>query len=253
MCQIMVAGARYASPKRASGSLRRARRVTTRRHARARRSPPDRTRKQAAYALSYPPPHHNDQAIKRRPSQKAHPPDDRFHDVTGSKQTSPMATFRVLAKGRPRRQRGARFRGGLPAAAEVADAAPATAFRPEGACCARGRRCRGPRAAAWRRRAMWPVRRGWSRRPAGAPTAAAARPLGVVAGFGSQRKEQHPGFSGGTAAKLARERRGGRTARVRRASPGVASCWAHVGAVVQMSGLRYGPTTMARGRCRGFG
>ena len=39
-------------------------------------------------------------------------------------------------RGRPRRRRGARFRGGLLAAAEVADAAPATALRPEGPCCA---------------------------------------------------------------------------------------------------------------------
>ena len=70
------------------------------RHARARRSPPDRTREQAAYALSYPPRHHNDQAIKRKPSQIAHPPDDRFHDVAGSERTSPMAT-----KGHARRRR----------------------------------------------------------------------------------------------------------------------------------------------------
>src|SRR5438309_8585073 len=41
-------------------------------------------------------------------------------------------------QGRPRRRRGARFRRGLPAAAEVADAAPATALRPEGPCYARG-------------------------------------------------------------------------------------------------------------------
>ena len=40
-----------------------------------------------------------------------------------------------------RRRRGARFRGGLLAAAEVADAAPATALRPWGPCCARLRRC----------------------------------------------------------------------------------------------------------------
>ena len=39
-------------------------------------------------------------------------------------------------RGRPRPRRGARFRGELPAAAEVADAAPATALRPEGPCCA---------------------------------------------------------------------------------------------------------------------
>ena len=39
-------------------------------------------------------------------------------------------------RGRPRRRRAARFRGELPAAAEVADAAPATALRPEGPCCA---------------------------------------------------------------------------------------------------------------------
>jgi hypothetical protein len=44
-------------------------------------------------------------------------------------------------RGRPRRRRGARFRGGLPAAAEVADAAPATALRPEGPCRAKVRRC----------------------------------------------------------------------------------------------------------------
>ncbi len=37
-----------------------------------------------------------------------------------------------------RRRRGARFRGGLLAAAEVADAAPATALRPKGPCRARG-------------------------------------------------------------------------------------------------------------------
>jgi hypothetical protein len=51
------------------------------------------------------------------------------------------ATFRVLAEGRPGHRRGARFRGGLLAAAEVADAAPATALRPEGPSCARLRRC----------------------------------------------------------------------------------------------------------------
>jgi hypothetical protein len=45
-------------------------------------------------------------------------------------------------QGRSRRRRGARFRGGLPAAAEVADAAPATALRPEGPCCPWVRRCR---------------------------------------------------------------------------------------------------------------
>jgi hypothetical protein len=33
------------------------------------------------------------------------------------------------------------FRGGLPAAAEIADAAPATAPRPERPCCAKVRRC----------------------------------------------------------------------------------------------------------------
>jgi len=51
------------------------------------------------------------------------------------------ATFRVLAEGRPGHRRGARFRDGLLAAAEVADAAPATALRPEGPSCARLRRC----------------------------------------------------------------------------------------------------------------
>jgi hypothetical protein len=44
-------------------------------------------------------------------------------------------------RGRPQRRRGARFRGGLLAAAEVADAAPDTALTPEGPCCARLRRC----------------------------------------------------------------------------------------------------------------
>ena len=44
-------------------------------------------------------------------------------------------------RGRPRRRRDVRFRGGLPAAAEVADAAPATPLRPEGPCCAKVRRC----------------------------------------------------------------------------------------------------------------
>ena len=39
-------------------------------------------------------------------------------------------------RGRPRRRRDVRLRGGLLAAAEVADAAPATALRPEGPCCA---------------------------------------------------------------------------------------------------------------------
>ena len=39
-------------------------------------------------------------------------------------------------RARRRRRRGARFRGGLLAAAEVADAAPATAPRPDGPCCA---------------------------------------------------------------------------------------------------------------------
>ena len=67
--------------------------------------------------------------------------------------TSAKATFRVLAQGRLRRRCGARFRGGLPAAAELADADPATALRAEGPCCARVRRCRDcPRAVARRRR-----------------------------------------------------------------------------------------------------
>jgi hypothetical protein len=44
-------------------------------------------------------------------------------------------------RGRPRRRRDVRFRGGPPAAAEVADAASATALRPEGPCCAKVRRC----------------------------------------------------------------------------------------------------------------
>jgi hypothetical protein len=44
-------------------------------------------------------------------------------------------------RGRPRRRRGARFRGGLLAAAELADAAPATALTPHGRCCARLPRC----------------------------------------------------------------------------------------------------------------
>ncbi len=53
-------------------------------------------------------------------------------------------------QGRPRRRRGARFRGGLPAAAEVADGAPATALKPEGSCCATVRRCRDcPTAVAF--------------------------------------------------------------------------------------------------------
>ena len=54
-------------------------------------------------------------------------------------------------RGRPRRRRGARFRGGLPAAAEVADAAPATAPRPEEPCCAKVRRCPDCPALAARR------------------------------------------------------------------------------------------------------
>jgi hypothetical protein len=64
------------------------------------------------------------------------------------------ATFRS-GRGRPRRRRGARFRDRLLAAAEVADAAPATALRPKGRCCERLRRCPDcPKSAA---RAVLPM------------------------------------------------------------------------------------------------
>src|SRR5437763_10396301 len=65
-------------------------------------------------------------------------------------------------RGRPRRLRGARFRGGLLAAAEVADGVPANALTPEGPCCARLRRCPDcPEAAALR-----PARGGGETAPA---------------------------------------------------------------------------------------
>jgi len=67
---------------------------------------------------------------------------------------------------RSQRRRGARFRDGLLDAAEVADAAPATALRPKGPCCARLRRCPDcPVAAVRRRRARWLLRHGWSSLP----------------------------------------------------------------------------------------
>ena len=53
-----------------------------------------------------------------------------------------IGDIRRPREGRPRRRRGARSRGGPPAARRVTDAAPATALRPEGPCSARVRRCR---------------------------------------------------------------------------------------------------------------
>jgi hypothetical protein len=59
------------------------------------------------------------------------------------------ATFRVLAKGDLDADAALAFAVGSPAAAEVADAAPATGIRAEGPCCGRVRRCRDcPREAA---------------------------------------------------------------------------------------------------------
>jgi hypothetical protein len=49
---------------------------------------------------------------------------------------SAKPTLRCPGRARPRRRRGVRSGGGPLAAAEVADAAPATAPRPEGPCCA---------------------------------------------------------------------------------------------------------------------
>ena len=50
-------------------------------------------------------------------------------------------TFRVLAESDPDVDAALASAGGLLAAAEVADAAPATALSPEGPCCAKVRRC----------------------------------------------------------------------------------------------------------------
>ena len=62
---------------------------------------------------------------------------------------SAKATVRVLADGDPNVDATFASAGGLLAAAEVADAAPATALRPEGPCCAKVRRCPDcPTAAA---------------------------------------------------------------------------------------------------------
>jgi hypothetical protein len=55
-------------------------------------------------------------------------PHEYFGMHTSPKRTAAKATFRVLAKDDDADAASARFRGGLPAA-EVADAAPATALR----------------------------------------------------------------------------------------------------------------------------
>jgi hypothetical protein len=71
-----------------------------------------------------------------------------FRDATSPDRMTPSATSPHPGQGRPGRLRGARFRRGLLAPAEVADAAPATALRPEEPCCAKARRCPDcPRAA----------------------------------------------------------------------------------------------------------
>ena len=71
----------------------------------------------------------------------------RLHSSKAIVATLPGADERIgdiprPREGRPRRRRGARSRGGPPAARRVTDAAPATALRPEGPCSARVRRCR---------------------------------------------------------------------------------------------------------------
>jgi hypothetical protein len=60
-------------------------------------------------------------------------PFNRFVPSGITRPPTARATFRVPDRGRPQRRRGARFRSGLLATAEAADAAPATALRPKGA------------------------------------------------------------------------------------------------------------------------
>jgi hypothetical protein len=72
-----------------------------------------------------------------------------FRELVLPHRMTASATFRILAQGDLDARRDARFCGGLPAAAEVAHAAPVTALKPEGSCRARLRRCRDcPRGVA---------------------------------------------------------------------------------------------------------
>jgi hypothetical protein len=64
-------------------------------------------------------------------------PDESFRSGTSRRRSSALATFRVLAEGDLDADAALAFAVGSPAAAEVADAAPATALRAEGPCCAR--------------------------------------------------------------------------------------------------------------------
>ena len=108
--------------------------------------------------ISMPPPDRG----RSHPPSRGHGADERFGDIPRPGQ------------GRPRRRRGARFRGGPPA--EVADAAPATALRPERPCCARVRRCRDcPFPAASRQSGRLPFPDGCSSRSTWVVGSAAAR------------------------------------------------------------------------------
>ncbi len=68
-----------------------------------------------------------------------------------------MATFRALAKGDLGADAALASAGGLPAAAGVADAAPATVLRAEGQCYARVRRCRDCPVSAARAPGVQPL------------------------------------------------------------------------------------------------
>ena len=66
---------------------------------------------------------------------------DRFHARDPAERAIAMGHSESWPRATSRSGRGAHFRGALPATAEVAHAAPATAPRPERSCCARRRRC----------------------------------------------------------------------------------------------------------------
>jgi len=70
-------------------------------------------------------------ALRGMRSRRGREPDESFRSGTSRPRSCALARFRVLARKTLALTR--RFRGGGPAAAEVADAAPATSLRPEGA------------------------------------------------------------------------------------------------------------------------
>jgi hypothetical protein len=80
--------------------------------------------------------------FRREPPTPWRPPHDSFDDPEVGGADDRIGDIPRPRQGRPRRRRGARFRGRLLAAVELADAALATALGPDGPCCARVRRCR---------------------------------------------------------------------------------------------------------------